>query len=139
MNAASLVENSRSGKFAFTVLIGLVVGVPVILLLGRLQIQRLEAMQQKQSDHLGLLVAREVASEIGRVVDDYAYAVEALAGQVEARGTLDPKVLQKMIGAQRAPFLPFASNMFISGAGGEILVVDPPPSQPGISERRRQH
>ncbi len=134
MEAASLVEDNRSGKPGLFVLLSLIVSLPIVFWLGRLQVQRLEAVQLQQSDHLGLLVAREVASEIGRVVDDYAYAVEALSAQVQARGSLDPTMLQKMVGAQRESFLPFASNMFISSAGGEILVVDPHQDPSGISD-----
>jgi hypothetical protein len=47
---------------------------------------------------------------------------------------LDPRVLHKMVAAQRTSFLPFASNMFISSAEGEILIADPPQSQSELSE-----
>ena len=134
MNAESSIRSHQKNKIRFSILLCLFVSLPAVLLLSRFQAERLELMQTQQSDHLNVLVAREVASEIGRLVDDYAYAVEGLAGQVESRGSLDARILKKMVVAQRMPFAPFASNMFVSSAAGETLVVDFPENQSGASD-----
>lgn len=133
MKPVSFVEGNRPNKLGLPLLLALIVSIPAVVVLGRLQTERLELTQMRQSDHVSLLVAREIASEIGRVLDDYGYAVEALAGHAEARATLNPEVLQKMAAAQRAPFLPFASKMFIADAEGKILAVDPLENQSGVS------
>lgn len=134
MVTAGFVAGNPKNKFRYSIFLGLLLSLPVFLFMGRMQTRQLESKEMEQSDHLSLLVAREVGSEIGRVVDHYAYAVEALAGQVEARGTLDPHILKKMVAAQRAPFLPFASNMFVSGPHGEMIAVDAPANQSGVSD-----
>ena len=134
MVTAGFVAGSPKSKFRYSVFLGLLLSLPVFLFMGRMQMQQLESKEMEQSDHLSLLVAREVGSEIGRVVDDYAYAVEALAGQVEARGALDPHILKKMVAAQRAPFVPFASNMFVGGPQGEMIAVDAPANPSGVSD-----
>jgi len=85
-----------------------------------------ETAERDRADRRALLVAREISAEIGRQVEDNAHIVEALAKLVEIRGTLDSARLQKMATAQRAPFIPFSSLIYIANAAGIAVAYDPP-------------
>ncbi|TAK07066.1 hypothetical protein EPO44_04590 [bacterium] len=103
----------------------LIAALPAVVL-SYLQGKRWETAVKERADRQAMLVAREIAAEIGRQVEDNARVMEALAKLVEIRGTLDPDVLQKMVTAQRAPFIPFSSLMYIANAKGTAVAYDPP-------------
>jgi|GEM_PF-5682085 len=75
--------------------------------LGYFQENRWEASAVERSDRQARLLAREVAQEVGRPVEVNARVIEALAKLVEIQGDLSSNVLQLMVSAQRAPFVPF--------------------------------
>ncbi len=103
----------------------LIAALPAVVS-GYFQGKRWETAVRERADRQAMLVAREIAAEIGRQVEDNAQVVEALAKLVEIRGTLDPAALQKMTTAQRSPFVPFSSVMYIANAAGIAVAYDPP-------------
>ncbi len=113
----------KSGRFCFFLLIVLVV-LPV-LLWGELQATRWEVALTAQSDLEAMLIAREIALEIGLQVKDYVQLVEGPAKQVEVLGSLEPNVLQKMVTAQKEPFRHLSSVMFVGNAEGRSIAIDP--------------
>lgn len=122
----------KSGRFCFFLLILLLVVLPV-LLWGELQATRWEAALTAQSDREAMLIAREIAVEIGLQVQDYVQLVEGLAKQVEVLGSLEPNVLQKMVTAQKEPFRHLSSVMFVGNAEGRSIAIDPLVNQFGVS------
>ena len=103
---------------------GLMAAVPT-LVLGAVQTRGWAALQVEQVDFQNRLAARALAREVGSLVDAHARAVEALAAQVEAQGTLDPAVLQPMVQRQRAAYDTFPL-MFVADMTATALAGDPP-------------
>lgn len=118
-------KTARDLRIFWPVSLCLIAAVPVVIF-GYFQGKRWETAVQEKADRQALLVAREIAAEIGRQVEDNAQTVEALAKLVEIRGKLDPAALQKMATAQRAPFIPFSSVMYVANAAGMAVAYDPP-------------
>ena len=103
--------------------LGLMALLPT-LALGIVQTREWALIQIEQTDFQNRLAAQALASEIGLVVDAHARAVEALATQAEAQGSMDPLVLQGMVERQRAAFDTFPL-MFIGNAAGRSIAHDP--------------
>lgn len=114
----------KSGRFCFFLLIVLLVVLPV-LLWGELQATRCEVSLTAQSDREAMLIAREIAVEIGLQVKDYVQLVEGLAKQLEVLGSLEANVLQKMVTVQKEPFRHLSSVMFVGNAEGRSIAIDP--------------
>ena len=109
--------------------LGLVAALPV-LVLGVIQVSKWEAKQLGDVDQERQFVAQTLVQGIGQIVDGHVRAVETLAGQVEARGSLDKAVLQPMVGSLRARYGGF-SVMYIAGADAVSIVTDPPFNEDG--------
>jgi HAMP domain-containing protein len=109
--------------------LGLVAALPV-LVLGVIQVSKWEAKQLDDVDQERQFVAQTLVQGIGQIVDGHVRAVETLAGQVEARGSLDKAVLQPMVGSLRARYGGF-SVMYIAGADAVSIVTDPPFNEDG--------
>ena len=109
--------------------LGLVAALPV-LVLGVIQVTKWEAKQLDDVDQERQFVAQTLVQGIGQIVDGHVRAVETLAGQVEARGSLDKTVLQPMVGSLRARYGGF-SVMYIAGADAVSIVTDPPFNEDG--------
>lgn len=108
---------------------GLVAALPV-LLLGGLQVPKWEAKQLEEIDRERQFVAETLAYGIGQMVDGHVRAVETLAGQVQARGSMDKAVLQPMVTSQRHRYGGF-SIMYIAGPDAVSIVDDPPMGENG--------
>jgi len=111
--------------------LGLVAALPV-LLLGGIQVPKWEAKQLEGIDQERQFVAETLAYGIGQMVDGHVRAVETLAGQVQARGSMDKAVLQPMVTSQRKRYGGF-SIMYIAGPDAVSIVDDPPFSESGKS------
>lgn len=109
--------------------LGLVAALPV-LVLGAIQVTKWEARQIDYADQERQFVAETLVQGIGQIVDGHVRAVETLAGQVQARGSLDKDVLQPMVGSLRARYGGF-SVMYIAGADAVSIVTDPPFNEDG--------
>jgi signal transduction histidine kinase/sensor domain CHASE-containing protein len=109
--------------------LGLVAALPV-LVLGVIQVTKWEAKQMDDVDQERQFVAQTLIQGIGQMVDGHVRAVETLAGQVQARGSLDQDVLQPMVSSLRARYGGF-SVMYIAGADGVSIVTDPPFNEDG--------
>ena len=118
-------RRKRDLRIYYLISLCLLAMLPAVIL-GYFQGKRWETAVRERTDRQALLVAREITTEIGRQVEDNARIVEALAKLVEIRGTLEPAVLQKMATAQRAPFIPFSSLIYIANAKGIAVAYDPP-------------
>lgn len=118
-------QGKRDLRLYSLIFLCLIAALPAVVF-GYLQGRRWDAAAKALADRQALLVAREIATEIGRQVEDNARVMEALAQLVEIRGTLEPAVLQKMATAQRAPFIPFSSLLYIADAKGIAVAYDPP-------------
>ena len=80
--------------------LGLVAALPV-LVLGIIQIPKWQSKQIEEVDRERFFVAETLVNGIAQIVDGHIKAVETLAGQVQARGSMDKNVLQPMITSQR--------------------------------------
>jgi signal transduction histidine kinase len=109
--------------------LGLVASLPV-LLLGIIQLPQWEAKQLEEVDQERQFVAETLVYGIAQLVDGHVRAVETLAGQVQARGSMDKEVLQPMVTSQRNRYGGF-SIMYIAGADAVSIVDDPPFSDEG--------
>ena len=109
--------------------LGLVAALPV-LVLGVIQVSKWEAKQLDDVDQERQFVAQTLEQGIGQIVDGHVRAVETLAGQVQARGSLDKAVLQPMVSSLRARYGGF-SVMYIAGADAVSIVTDPPFNEDG--------
>lgn len=109
--------------------LGLVAALPV-LLLGIIQVPQWESKQLEEIDQERHFVAETLVYGIAQLVEGHVRAVETLAGQVQARGSLDKKVLQPMVTAQRTRYGGF-SIMYIAGPDAVSIVDDPPFSDGG--------
>ena len=94
------------------------------LLLGAVQTREWADIQVAQGDYQNRLAAQALAREVGLIVDAHARAVEALAKQVEAQGTMDPAILQTMVERQRAAYETFPL-MFIGNIAGRSIAASP--------------
>ncbi|TAK07065.1 hypothetical protein EPO44_04585 [bacterium] len=106
------------------IFLGLLVSLPVILT-GRSLTKQWESRVIAKTEEESLLTARLIARNVGLQVDEYARAVEMLARQVEAWGTLEPFVLQKIVTTEKAAF-PGLALMYVGSADGFSIAVDPP-------------
>lgn len=111
--------------------LGLVAALPV-LVLGVIQVSKWEAKQLDDVDQERQFVAQTLEQGIGQIVDGHVRAVEALAGQVQTRGSFDKAVLQPMLSSLRARYGGF-SVMYIAGADAVSIVTDPPFNEDGKS------
>ena len=75
--------------------LGLVAALPV-LVLGVIQVTKWEAKQLDDVDQERQFVAQTLVQGIGQIVDGHVRAVETLAGQVEARGSLDKAAVDEL-------------------------------------------
>lgn len=108
---------------------GLVAALPV-LLLGGIQVPKWEAKELQEIDQERQFVAETLAYGIAQMVDGHVRAVETLAGQVQARGSMDKAVLQAMVTSQRHRYGGF-SIMYIAGPDAVSIVDDPPMGENG--------
>ncbi len=117
------VKTERKWRLLF-ILMGLLMSLPAILL-GRSLAEQWESRLAARAEEEALLTARLIARNVGLQVDEYARAVEMLARQVEAWGTLEPAVLQKIVTTQKAAF-PGLALMYVGSADGFSVAVEPP-------------
>ena len=103
--------------------LGLMAAVPT-LLLGTVQTRWWGSLQVEQADFQNRLAAQALAREVGLLIDAHARAVEALAHQVEAQGTMDPAVLQQMVTRQRAAYDTFPLR-YVADMSATALAGDP--------------
>lgn len=114
-----------AGQWSLLVLfLGFTMVLPAVLL-GRSLSEQWESRLAAKADEEALLTARLIARNVGLQVDEYARAVEMLARQVEAWGTLEPAVLQKIVTTEKAAF-PGLALMYVGSADGFSIAVDPP-------------
>jgi signal transduction histidine kinase len=111
--------------------LGLVAALPV-LVLGIIQVPKWESKQIEEIDSERRFVAENLVNGIAQMVDGHIRAVETLAGQVQARGSMDKDVLQPMVTSQRTRYGGF-SFMYIAGPDAVSLVTDPPRNDEGKS------
>ena len=109
--------------------LGLVAALPV-LVLGVIQVSKWEAKQVDDVDQERQFVAQTLVQGISQIVDGHVRAVQTLAGQVQARGSLDKAVLQPMVSSLRKRYGGF-SFMYIAGADAVSIVTDPPFTEDG--------
>src|SRR4051812_14279529 len=103
--------------------LGLIAAVPT-LMLGVIQTREWGEVQVAQGDYQNRLAAQAMAREVGLIVDAHARAVEALARQIEAQGTMDPAILQTMVERQRIAYNTFPL-MFVGNRGGQSIAASP--------------
>lgn len=109
--------------------LGLVAALPV-LVLGVIQVSKWGAKQLDDVDQERQFVAETLVQGIGQIVDGHVRAVESLAGQVQARGSLDKRLLQPLVSSFRTRYGGF-SVMYIAGADAVSIVTDPPFNEDG--------
>lgn len=119
-------DQAKTGKqwMLLFMVISLLAALPAIFL-GRSLAEQWEAQWMAKAEEEALLTARLVARNVGLQVDEYAKAVEMLARQVEAWGTLEPAVLQKIVTTEKAAF-PGLALMYVGNAEGFSIAVEPP-------------
>ena len=103
--------------------LGLMAAIPT-LLLGAVQTQEWGKVQVAQGDFQNQLAAQALAREVGLIVDANARAVEALARQVEVRGSLVTSDLEPIVEKQRSSY-DTLSLMFIGNLEGRSIAHDP--------------
>ncbi|MCC7367415.1 MAG: EAL domain-containing protein [Chloroflexi bacterium] len=103
--------------------LGLMAALPT-LLLGWVQTREWAGIQIEQGDYQNRLAAQALAREVGLIVDAHARAIEALAKQVEAQGTMDPAILQEMVERQRAAYNTFPL-MYVANIQGRSIAASP--------------
>ena len=108
---------------------GIVAAVPV-LILGINEAQRLRKVQLEEIGSEGTFAAESLAREISKYVGSHVQAVETLAGQVQALGTLNPKVIRSLITPQKTLFGNF-SFMYIADRDGRSMISEPPLDEDG--------
>ena len=104
--------------------LGLVAALPV-LVLGIIQVPKWESKQIEEIDHERRFVTETLVTGIAQLVDGHIKAVETLAGQVQARGSMAGDVLQPMVTSQRQRYGGF-TFMYIAGPDAVSIVTDPP-------------
>ena len=111
--------------------LGLVAALPV-LVLGVIQVTKWQAKQLDDADHERQFIAQTLVQGISQIVDGHVRAVEALAGQVQTRGSLDKRELQPMVSSLRKRYGGF-SFMYIASADAISIATDPPFTEDGKS------
>jgi diguanylate cyclase (GGDEF)-like protein len=101
------------------------IAVAPVLLFGGLRVQRLEALTIAQSQRETVLGAEALAREVGQLMQGHTDAVEGLAWQVEATGSMDAALLQQIATAQHRAANRLG-NMWVANAAGTSLAADPP-------------
>jgi diguanylate cyclase (GGDEF)-like protein/PAS domain S-box-containing protein len=109
--------------------LGLVAALPV-LVLGIIQVPQWGAVQLAAADREGQFVAEALALGIEQMAEGHINAVETVAGQVQAAGSLDRRVLQKTLQAARAAHTQHDhyggfSFMYIANADGISIAAEP--------------
>jgi len=114
----------RFGGGPLLILLGILSGLPAVLIgwsLGNLWESTLVAKAEQEA----MLTARVISQNVSLQAEECVRAVEMVAKQVEAWGTLDPAVLQRVVTTEKAAF-PSLSLLYIGNSEGVSIAVDPP-------------
>ncbi len=85
-----------------------------------------------QADEHGLTLAQSISREVSQMIESNVLMVEALAKQIDARGTRDPAILQTMVAAQHRS-LPGFIVLGFATAQGISTAVEPQKDPSGKS------
>jgi signal transduction histidine kinase len=124
-----LAQNGNDPKKGFGlrgylfVCFGIVAAVP-ILILGLNETHRWETVQREAIEREERFVGESLAREVSDHVESHVRAVEALASQVQAMETLDPKAIRSLIASLKSHFGQF-SFIYVADRTGRSIVAEP--------------